>query len=333
MKLNKVLNKVHRGVTTIPMNQAIRSFSFILGLFVLTPVHGQNVPAVTIADYPRYGTELSPAQREELRRVATAIAGTLLTGAEVNVSVFGHADFDAKGRAFETDVSRERALGAETALRALVQEESAKVGLPVSRLQSIHYTVMGLGTARPVFSQPRSEDERKANRRVDFVMTVSTPQPPVAESLFQRCVRLLTGGTPPGPVRRMTCACNKFLQQSPRVQDSHYDFRATLQIPGTGGIPSLTPEQWDVAIRGMVLHMRQDIAKASDGFSDPDFANNLRTLDDTVGRNINDFHSQLGGVETSLFHRVINADIQARMADPNHVYSCYAGYSRRNHDN
>jgi hypothetical protein len=57
------------------------------------------------------------------------------------------------------------------------------------------------------------------------------------------------------------------------------------------------------------------------------------TLDDTVGRNINDFSSQQNaGDATGLFHRLIIADIQARMADPNHAYSWYAGYSRATHD-
>lgn len=306
----------------------------IVILFKPNLLFGQGIPSITIADFPRYGTEPTPVQREELRRVAMAIVGTLLTNNEVNISVLGHADFDAHGRDFEIDKSRERAQGAENSLKALVDEESAKANLPASSQQLVHYTVVGLGTARPVNLHPRNEEERKANRRVEFIITISALQTPIAESTFQRCIRVLTGSNPPGPIRRITCACHKFQQPSPRVQDSHYDFQSSrLLIPGSAGMPNLTPEQWDIAIRGMVHHMRQDIAKSSDGFSDPDFAKNLLMLDDTIGRNINDFYSQQNaGDATGIFHRVIISDIQARMADSNHIYSCYAGYSRREHD-
>jgi len=95
----------------------------------------------------------------------------------------------------------------------------------------------------------------------------------------------------------------------------------------------MTPQLWDVFIRSMVHHMKQDISAAAQGASDPQFAQSLLALDDTVGRNINDFRSQLNaGAATSLFDRAIVADILIRMADPSHVYSCYAGYSRSGHD-
>jgi hypothetical protein len=140
----------------------------------------------------------------------------------------------------------------------------------------------------------------------------------------------LAGSAPPGPVRRMTCACNKFIQQSPRVLDSVYDFRARQQLPALG---SLNPQDLATAVNSMVLHMRRDITSSNGGSSDRDFGNSLRTLDDTVGRNINDFISQQnGGAAMSVFDQLVVEDIQARMADPNHVYSCYAGYSRRDHD-
>lgn len=79
--------------------------------------------------------------------------------------------------------------------------------------------------------------------------------------------------------------------------------------------------------------MRQDISSAANGAPDPDFAASLRSLDDTVGRTINDIASQLkSGTTSSVFDRLVTADILGRVADPNHVYSCYAGYSRSNHD-
>ncbi len=150
------------------MDATRRLVFVLLATFTLTPAYGQNVLFLTIDDHPRYGIKLKPAQREELRRVAKGITGALVTGADVSVSVIGHADFDAKGRDFEIDVSRKRALGAQAALEDLVKEESANVGLPVSRLQSVHYSSVGLGTAHSQFSTPATENERMANRRVDF---------------------------------------------------------------------------------------------------------------------------------------------------------------------
>lgn len=312
------------------MKNAITLISLLVLLFTIAPVQALTT---TIPDYPRYGTDPSPFQKDELRRTAVAVVGTLLTGAQIDVSIYGHADFDAQGSDFEIKVSTERAQAAVAAFIALLKEEAAKVQMPDPRLQSIQYLVAGIGTIRPVFANPGNEEERKANRRVEFVWNVSLPQMPEQESVFERCNRVLTGATPPGPVRRMTCACTNFLRPSPRMQDTHYDFRARSAIPGSAGMPNLTPEQWDAAIKGIVRHMRQDIVKSSDGFSDPEFVSNLMSLDDTVGRNINDFFSQsVGDSATGYFDRIIIADIRARMLDPNHAYSCYAGYSRANHD-
>ncbi len=262
------------------------SFFFaMLFIAIQSQANGTAAITTTISDYPRYSTALNSSQTSELRAVATAVVGALLTGAEVSVSIYGHADFDAKGREFEIKVSTERAQAATASLTTLLKEEAAKVQLSDSRLQSIQYIVMGIGTSRPVYYKPANEEERKANRRVDFVWNVGSPPPAMPESVFDRCNRVLTGATPSGPVRRMTCACTKFLQQSPRVQDSHYDFRSHSSIPGSAGMPKLTPEQWDAAIKMLVRHMRQDIFKSSDGFSDSEFVNNLLNLDDTVGQN------------------------------------------------
>ena len=127
----------------------------------------------------------------------------------------------------------------------------------------------------------------------------------------------MIAGATPGPARRLTCACTKF-SQAPGTQDSHYDFRASRSLPA---LASLTPQLWDVFMRSMVHHMKQDISGSAQGASDPQFTQSLLALDDTVGRNISDFRSQLNaGAATSLFDRAIVADsIPTRMADPNHV--------------
>jgi hypothetical protein len=37
----------------------------------------------------------------------------------------------------------------------------------------IYISHKGIGTQRPIFNPPRNDDERRANRRVDFVHTIT----------------------------------------------------------------------------------------------------------------------------------------------------------------
>src|SRR5262249_23212824 len=145
-------------------------------LCLLVPQYASAQGVFTIRDYPRYGTALDATQREQLRHFATAIVGAVVAGREVNVSIFGHADFDAKGRDFEMKVSKERADAAETELRSLLTDEANKAALPAARLLSVHLVATGNGTLNPVFTNPSGKDEqkqRRANRRVEFVWSVA----------------------------------------------------------------------------------------------------------------------------------------------------------------
>lgn len=305
-------------------------FAIIALLFSINSSSAQVV--VTISDYPRYGTGLSPAQTLELRAFAKAIVLALRTGQSVSVSVVGHADFDAQGRDFEIAVSRDRANAADKTLHTLLVEEGANAGLPADKMQSVQTLVFANGTATPVYSNPASEEQRRANRRVDFVTTATAPTPPVTPSAFERCKNTIAAGAKPGPTRRLTCMCGKLAQATTR--DTTYDFAASRRIPGSAGMPNLSPAEWETAIRSIVLHERREIGQAStDGRSDDDFRRGLVAIDDTIGRNIDNFQSQAtGGAAQGLFDRVVLADITNRMADQNHVYSCYAGYSRLQHD-
>jgi hypothetical protein len=50
--------------------------------------------------------------------------------------------------------------------------------LPSANLQALTFALsIGLGTLQPVFPKPINEDQRKANRRVDFVWTGAPPDP------------------------------------------------------------------------------------------------------------------------------------------------------------
>ena len=86
--------------------------------------------------------------------------GTVLTGAQVSVSIVGHADFDAQGREFEIAVSQERrAQGARAALVDLLGEEAARVAILHARLQAITFQVTGVG------KHSRRMPHRRATKR------------------------------------------------------------------------------------------------------------------------------------------------------------------------
>ena len=64
-----------------------------------------------------------PRKQGQVRALARAICTDLQANADVSVVVHGHADFDAKGAAFETQVSQNRANVAAAELRRLLTEE------------------------------------------------------------------------------------------------------------------------------------------------------------------------------------------------------------------
>lgn len=302
--------------------------------FAASPAMAQLSGVVVVENYPRYGTDIPPNQLAKMRGFSQAVVLALRSGATIEIAITGHADFDAKGAAFETQVSRDRASAAESTMRQLVNEAAVQQALPPADLQRLTFgSTLGVGTLQPTYPKPSSETERMANRRVDFVWTGVPAAPAPQEAVFQRCQRVLASAAPPGPVRRMSCACGKFLQQSPRVQDSVYNYRN--EIPGSAGFPNLTPQQWQAALTQLVIHMRQSIARQANTPNDRDFKESLLNLDEAVGRSISDFQAQSRdalGAAAGNFNTIMLADIQFRMSQPTHVYSCYAGYSRLRKD-
>ena len=287
--------------------------------------------SVTIADYPRYGTNVAALDarvQADLRLFATGLVGAVLAGQSVDVTVVGHADFDAQGRAFEVGVSRERAAGAESALEMFFSQAADAAQLPPDKRKLVRFSAIGVGTQRPVFSQPANEEQRKANRRVDLVFTTTPVPPPDPLAKYRECVRVLGSAGPPGPVRRMSCVCNKLLQPAPVAKDYFYDFQAARQArAGAGAMSQFTPDQMTAFYRTFMLFMRQSIAQISSA-SDTDLTNGLIQLDDSIGRNLTDFLAQ-AEQGAGPFEHSVSVDIVKRMQDPNHTYSCYAGYSRR----
>lgn len=301
-------------------------------LLLLPSVANAQSGSSTISNFARYESELTLEQDVQLQQFVMAVTGALLTGAEVDISIYGHADFDAEGRNKEISESRKRAGSARQAFEAKLQQQIQFGVLSAAQLAKLNIReTTGLGTLRPVIVSPQNEDERRANRRVEFVWAVREVVPPSPASVYSRCQAVLQSGHPAGPVRRMTCACDKL---AAGAADTHYDFKARHSIPGSAGMPNLTPVQWHAAMSLLIRHLRRDVGAASAASAtDSEFATLLIILDDSIGANINNFAvAAAPDLVPGLFDRIVFADIVARMADHNHIYSCYAGYSRRNHD-
>jgi hypothetical protein len=144
------------------------------------PALAQQQPIV-IADYPRYGMVMPPTFRATLQPLITTIIGTVAAGGTVRVRVYGHADFDAQGREFETKVSVERATVAQQTLLSSLLAQAELAGISRDKLLAgLDVTIQGMGTKQPKVTNPRNELERKENRRVEFFWDTAgvNPQPP-----------------------------------------------------------------------------------------------------------------------------------------------------------
>ncbi len=308
----------------------VRAFlMFLLFLTNLGVASAQST--ITISDYPAHATSvasLTADKQQSFKAFALGLVGAALTGVGVDVTIIGHADFDAQGKVFEITVSRGRATSAEQAVETFFNQAADAAALPVASRRLVRISTIGVGTQRPVFPRPASEDQRKANRRVDLVFSTTAAPPPDPRAAFATCLRVLTGAAPPGPVRRMSCVCSKLLQPPPPfIKDYVYDFQASLQArAGAGDMGQFTPAQMSALYRGFMQFVRPQIGSTSG--SDADVRASLFAIDDSIGRNLNDFITQ-ADQGAGLFERTVSVDIVKRMQDPNHIYACYAGYSRQ----
>jgi hypothetical protein len=125
----------------------------------------------------------------------------------------------------------------------------------------------------------------------------------------------------------MSCVCNKLLQPPPPfIKDYVYDFRAAfLARAGGTDMSQFTPEQMRALYRDFMVFVRPQINSVSG--SDPDVRTGLFAIDDKIGSSLDSFISQ-ASLGAGPFEKTVSIDILKRMQDPNHIYSCYAGYSR-----
>jgi len=293
---------------------------------------------ISFAGYPQHATrptDLPPALFAEMKAYALGLSGAIIATQIpknlISLTVEGHADFDAQGRAFELKVSQERADNCKALLVAEVANNLQAAFTESSHLKRLAIAAIGWGTARPVVPTPATESDREANRRVEVTFAIGAPMPPIDDSAHRALAALESQGDS-ARMRRLRCMLAK-LRDDPAVVDSFPDFEAGHRVPGSGGFPTLSPNQWATAIDSFVVHVKSQVASVMAGGTLDDQRSALLGIEDNIGRNVFNWTTQLNaGSGTGLFDRVVIAFIQNQMANPSAVLACYAGYSRMNPD-
>jgi hypothetical protein len=146
----------------------------------------QDTGNLAISDYPRYGKALPANYREVFQPTVSGILAAVKSGKNVDISVYGHADFDVKGEKFVTKVSLERGAVAQSTLLSMLTAQAELEGISSDRLSAaLHVRLIGMGTSDPKVARPLNESDRKQNRRVEITWNSSggpapkpRPQPP-----------------------------------------------------------------------------------------------------------------------------------------------------------
>lgn len=302
------------------------------------PILQSKTTTVMISDYPRYGTRvanLRPDLVDSLKAVSKGIIRELLANRRVMVVVEGFADFDAKGRDFEQQVSLDRSASARSFIVGEVHRLARVAALPPRVLQHFSAGSVGFGSRRPSIRNPRNEEQRRQNRRVHVLLESSPlPQPtgPSFQQAIDRAEKSLGRITRPGPKRRLTCMLAKL--RDSRNADGYFSYDALKQFPGHAGWPKMSPSQFDLLVKTTIRHARPEVQSISAAARDEfELATQLEALDDNIGRNIFNFETQLvGDSATGILVRTFNATIGRLQQDPLSILACYSKYARIRHD-
>lgn len=131
------------------------------------PGRGQEVLKVELSNFPRYGREVTSKEHlDALSKSGRELAQELKAGKKLWVFVIGHADFDAKGREFEKEISRQRAKAARDVYEVQFKGWAIQERLTRDQISHVEFMHFGVGTCCPVVPKPKSETDRKKNRRV-----------------------------------------------------------------------------------------------------------------------------------------------------------------------
>jgi outer membrane protein OmpA-like peptidoglycan-associated protein len=293
---------------------------------------------VIVADYPRYATKVSDLRTDQvksLRALASRVVMLLAANQAVSVVVEGFADFDAKGREFEQQVSIDRAISARNFLADQVHSMAPGAGLTNTALAQFSAQSAAFGSRRPSVRFPRTEDDRRQNRRIHIV--VDTQLLPTGkllpfEQALERAERGVQNVQKTGPKRRLTCLVAKL--HDSRTADGYFSYTALKAFPGSAGWPAMSSTQFDLMVKTTTYHVRPQIRSiATTARNATEMASYLETLDDNIGREIFNFEQQLvGDSTTGVLMRTFNATIGRLQLDANSILSCYSGYARIRHD-
>jgi len=123
---------------------------------------------LSLDDFPIHQTSLPARHRAAIEQNAVKLLERLKSerGKHVYVIVSGFADFDARGRDFERQVSEERAAIAVSYFKKQLYAKSRQFGFDRETLdQRVLYDENGHGTSHS--KPPKSEADRRKNRRVE----------------------------------------------------------------------------------------------------------------------------------------------------------------------
>jgi hypothetical protein len=291
---------------------------------------------VVLSDYPRYGTAPPPQHLETLRRIGLALAGAA-DGADgsnmLQVSIVGHADFDAGGRRFEHEVSADRAKSARDAIIGAFTDAANQMGLDDRKRRLISFEYSGRGTSDPLFPSSAPMRQRVQNRRVVVSWAPVPVIRPSSKTALDRCASVIAAsGTTPLRKKRISCACT-LLRDNPSAGDDFHSLKLFQEALGPRNARDLSQAELNEVFRHAKRHYRSEVHQASQATpnDDAEFVKALERVDHAMIFEIEQVQRQFAGVPL-LHDVVITADIGKKSLDPTHVYSCYAGASMQDID-
>jgi hypothetical protein len=309
----------------------------VAALVLLVPtIQAQELPFVVLSDYPRYATTPPPQHLETLRKIGRALAGAASQAdgsTMLQVSVVGHADFDAKGRAFENEVSVDRAKSARDAIVDAFTDAANQMLLDDGKRRLVSFEYSGRGTSEPLFPSSAPMSERVQNRRVVVSWAPVAVIRPTSRAAVDRCASVIaTGATTPLRRTRISCACT-LLRDNPRAGDDFYSLKLFQEALGPRNARDLSAAELTEVFRRSKHHYRSQMHQASQGTLNDDaaFVKQLERVDYTLIFEIDQVQRQFA-VRPLLHDVIINADIGKKSLDSTHVYSCYAGASMQDLD-
>ncbi len=312
-----------------------RLSSAALAFALLAPTTLAQEPVV-LSDYPRYATSPPPQHLETLRKIGQALAGAASQANGSNmlqVSIVGHADFDAKGRRFENEVSVDRAKNARDAIVDAFTVAADQMMLDDRKRRLVSFEYSGRGTSDPLFPVTAPMSQRVQNRRVVVSWAPVAVIRPSSRAAVDRCASVIAAAaTTPLRRKRLSCACT-LLRDNPRAGDDFYSLKLFQDALGPRNARDLSAAELSEVFRRSKRHYRSEVHQASQTTPSDDagFAKQLERVDHAMIFEIDQVQKQFA-VVPMLHDLVITADIGKKQLDPTHVYSCYAGASMQDLD-